>query len=364
NAIKFSEKKDVQLRARLAEHHRDDGRLGVRFDIIDRGIGISPANQAKLFQAFSQAESTTTRRFGGTGLGLAICKRLTELMNGHLGVESAEGKGSTFWVELPFTVADHARTHEKKRELSGLTAWIVAAPPDRRDVIDTYLSHWGADVAHFDTTTGVVERLGEALRAKAPPDAIILDFEFDTSRQSEAVEAIRAAQKRRSHKIPQIVLEDYQHRGARIRNGDTITVDANPLIRYRLITAVAVAAGRASPEAAPVNVESVIEKKSAPTVEEAFRRGELVLLTEDNLTNQDVIRRQLGLLGYACEVANNGAEGLKAYKSGRYAMILTDCHMPEMDGYEMTGAIRKAEAGSKARIPIVAVTANALHGEA
>jgi CheY-like chemotaxis protein/HPt (histidine-containing phosphotransfer) domain-containing protein len=143
-----------------------------------------------------------------------------------------------------------------------------------------------------------------------------------------------------------------------------VTVDANPLIRYRIVSSVAVAAGRASPQVRTDADMTAMPAVKAPTVDEAIAAGQLILLAEDNLTNQDVIRRQLKLLGYTCELANNGAEGLKAFKTGRYALLLTDCHMPEMDGYELTGAIRGLEQGTGKRFPIIAVTANALQGEA
>jgi len=159
-------------------------------------------------------------------------------------------------------------------------------------------------------------------------------------------------------------LQDYQSRGARIKAADVVTIDANPIIRYRVVTAVAVAAGRASPEVQPDAEVLAAKPAKATTVDEALAQGQLILLAEDNLTNQDVIRRQLAMLGYACEIANNGAEALKAWRRGRYAILLTDCHMPELDGYDLTGAIRTEEKPTGKRLPIIAVTANALQGEA
>lgn len=160
-----------------------------------------------------------------------------------------------------------------------------------------------------------------------------------------------------------IVLEDLRGRGVRLRDGDTVSVDANPLVRHRIVSAVAVASGRASPEVRAQEEEAVVEAVPAPTIEDAAAQGRLILLAEDNPTNQDVIRRQLLRLGYACEIVNNGARALEAHRTGRYAIILTDCHMPEMDGYDLAREIRREEK-SGARIPIVAITANALQGEA
>ena len=361
NAVKFSDKKDVMVSARPLARG-DDDRLWCRFEIVDQGIGISKENQAKLFQAFSQAESSTTRKFGGTGLGLAICKRLVELMNGAVGVESEEGKGSTFWVEVPFKAAAGSRITEKQRDLQGVRVLLVGSEKPRQSALTTYLDHWGADFALAKSETETAKMLAAAVKEKNAFDAVVIDCDLANERQEAAVEQIRAAQKKK--KVPMILLQDYQKRGARIQSEDVVTLDANPLIRYRFVTAVAVAVGRASPEVKKDEDVLKVKKGKAPTVEEALAQGQLILLAEDNPTNQDVIRRQLNLLGYTCEIANDGAQALKAWDTGRYVMLLTDCHMPEMDGYELTGAIREREQGSKTRAPIVAITANALQGEA
>ncbi len=357
NAVKFSNGKDVQIRVGLAAR-RDDDRVWLRFNVVDEGIGISTENQAKLFQAFSQAESSTTRRYGGTGLGLAICKRLVEMMGGTIGVDSREGTGSTFWVELPFQPVPGAVSNQKERDLHGLTVLLLGSDGPRRQAIEAYIRHYGGDVRaapDTDAAEVVVKKSGSKI------DSVMVDLALDADRQEAAVAKLRRSLGKGT---PIILLQDHQHRGARIAAKDVVTVDANPLIRYRVVSAVAVAAGRASPQIKAEADAGPIKAVKAPTVDEALARGQLILLAEDNLTNQDVIRRQLNLLGYTCEVANNGAEGLKAFKTGRYALLLTDCHMPEMDGYELTGAIRTLEQGSGTRFPIIAVTANALQGEA
>ncbi len=358
NAIKFSNEKDVVIEAKPAGRS-DSDRVWVRFNVIDKGIGISKDNQAKLFQAFSQAESSTTRRFGGTGLGLAICKRLVELMGGAIGVESEEGQGSTFWVELPFRIADKGQTNEKPRDLNGLSVLLVDSAGPRARTISTYVQHWGADLVSA-SLTDAVRQLDRKTGSDAPFDVVMVDCGLDESAQKTAIAMLN---KVKAKTTPLILLQDYQKRGARIADGETVTVDANPLVRYRIVTAVAVAAGRASPEIKKDDDVLKAAPAKAPTVDEAAAHGQLILLAEDNLTNQDVIRRQLALLGYACEIANNGKEALHAWRKGSYALLLTDCHMPEMDGYELTGQIRALEQGRDKRAPIIAVTANALQGE-
>jgi PAS domain S-box-containing protein len=357
NAVKFSDGRDVIIEAthapRNQERRTEGNQVWVRFNIVDQGIGISKENQAKLFQAFSQAESSTTRRFGGTGLGLAICKRLVDLMGGVIGVESEEGKGSTFWVDLPFKPAEKGQTNEKPRDLNGLRVVLVDSPAPRAETIVSYLRHWGANVAPSSAV--------QAAQHIASVDVVMVDCGLDEMRQKDVIAQLKTV---KGNATPFIVLQDFQKRGARIADGETVTVDANPLARYRIVTAVAVAAGRASPEVR--KDEDVLKGAPAkvPTPAEAAAIGQLILLAEDNLTNQDVIRRQLALVGYACDIANNGKEALKAWGTGRYALLLTDCHMPEMDGYELTTQIRAMERGTQRRTPIIAVTANALQGEA
>lgn len=364
NAVKFSDKKDVSVSARLLDRE-EANHLWVRFEIVDQGIGISAENQAKLFQAFSQAESSTTRKFGGTGLGLAISKRLVELMGGDIGVTSEVGAGSTFWVEVPLKGAAPPRSDEKKRDLAGVHVLFVGPPGPRRDAMTRYLEFWGADFSVVDDEAHAVGIVSKPARGAPLVDVVILDLDLDRKRQAEALRLLRSGRKKKDTKIPFIVLQDFQHRGARVEGEDLVTLDANPLVRYRFVTAVAVAVGRASPEVKKDEGAFKIEVAKAPTVDEARAQGRLILLAEDNPTNQDVIRRQLNLLGYACEIANDGALALEAWRRGGYALLLTDCHMPEMDGYELTTAIRADEKNhSRPRSPIVAITANALEGEA
>jgi PAS domain S-box-containing protein len=358
NAVKFSNGNDVQIRA-VPSTKSDDGRTWIRFTVIDRGIGISAENQAKLFQAFSQAETSTTRRFGGTGLGLAICKRLVDMMGGAIGVESLEGAGSTFWAELPFKSAPDAKSNRKERDLHDLRVLLVGSEPPRREAIEAYLQDSGADVIAVPDAAAALAALKAASATKI--DSVMLDLGLDGGRQESAIRDIR---KSTGEMTPLIVLQDYQNRGARIPSADIVTVDANPLVRYRLSSAVAVAAGRASPQIKSEAEAITYAPVKPPTVAEARALGQLILLAEDNATNRDVIARQLKLLGYTCEFAADGKEALKAYKSGDYALLLTDCHMPEMDGYELTDTIRKLEHGTGRRLPIIAVTANALQGEA
>ena len=359
NAVKFSDGKDVEITARLTRPVEGDT-CWVRFSVIDQGIGISLENQAKLFKAFSQAETSTTRKFGGTGLGLAICKNLVEMMGGNVSLESEVGKGSVFSVDMPFKIAAEAKSNLKERDLADLNLLIVgSAPQSRAHAISSYLHYAGATATTVPHVDAAIEALKGAPKNRF--DAVMIDLGLTREQQEEAINVIR---KTDGHGAKIIVLQDYQNRGARIVDNDLITVDANPLIRYRVLSAAAVAAGRASPQVRVDGDIAKLQPKKAPTIEEAAAGGQLILLAEDNQTNQDVIRRQLGMLGYACEIFGNGAEALQAYQPSRHVLILTDCHMPVMDGYEFTEKVRIAEQDTAQHVPIIAVTANALQGEA
>jgi len=361
NAVKFSEKNDIALRATL-DSATDDSVVWVRFDVIDRGIGISEANQAKLFQAFTQAESTTTRKFGGTGLGLAICKRLVLMMDGMVSLKSVLEEGSTFTVRLPFKKSRAESLQEKPRDLQDLRVLLVGSLGLRQEAITAYLKHWGANVSEAATEAVAVELIKSAKKSGNPFSSLILDLGLDSKKQSDALKYIRAATLKQ--KVSAILLRDYQAPGGRLKQVGVGTIDANPLIRHRVINAVAAAAGIAAPQATPDAIGQIPEAAEAPDRDEAIARGQLILLAEDNLTNQAVMSRQLRVLGFACEIVDNGVAALEAWRTGNHALMLTDCNMPEMDGYEATAAIRAEEQRTGLRLPIIAVTASALRSEA
>ncbi len=361
NAIKFSEQGAVQVRAELQSHSSDGD--WVRFSIIDKGIGISEEAQARLFQAFTQAESSTTRKYGGTGLGLAICQRLAELMGGEIGVNSTLGEGSEFYVCLPMSATEKERGADKDRDLAGLKVLFVSPDQGLRDIGARYLGVWHAEVETTADLGGTVARAQQAEADGTPFDIIVLADDTAPDMAAEVRQAFLDAGKL---PYPRFVVARNRLVGNDALEGleEVTFLDTNPIRRAGLINAVAIASGRASPEVAAETPTDTAAKVKAPTVEEALAQGRLILLAEDNLTNQDVIRRQLNLLGYQCEIANDGKEAFAAWQAKPYAMLLTDCHMPNMDGFELTEAIRQSEKGADERSPIVAVTANALQGEA
>ena len=364
NATKFTENSAerqgvVTLRAELAEPIKN-GDVRIRLSIMDNGIGMKPEAVDKLFTPFTQADQSTTRKFGGTGLGLSICKTLADLMGGVIDVESTEGKGSAFHVTLPFKVAEQSDDHIRAFDVSGLNIAYAVKYDDTAEAVERYATAGGAIVTRLPTAD--VAANIKALAKSDPLDIIVLGT-LDEGQEREAViEALRADKDIQGPRF--VLLSDDRSEGRGMVLPDMVVVACAPVRKSGFMHGVAMAAGRASPEIENTAPKLGADARKAPTVDEARATGELILVAEDNLTNQDVIRRQLNVLGYACEVADDGMIALQMIKDGRYGMLLTDCHMPNMDGYELTGAVRNLELDLAKRLPVVAITANALQGEA
>ncbi len=376
NAIKFSSKQEksgkVSVRVLLAESNPDQ--VVITFQIIDNGIGMDKETQDKLFKSFSQGDPSTTRRFGGTGLGLAISHHLAELMDAEITVQSEPQHGSTFIIQMPFKPLPALTITDRKiDDLSGLACLILGNNNGLSDDLAIYLKSAGAIVERICDLNTVSQRI----QSLAPGLWLVV---IDTGQQTPSIEELRAAFAARSSAIKSnvkvkadatqsdieprfIVIKRGRRRQARIEDIDIVTLDGDVMYRQSLLRAMAIAAGRAeaSMESEPPN--NLLKSAPAPVSrEEALRQGRLILVAEDNDINQKVIRQQLNLLGYAGDIANDGREALKRLQNCNYALLLTDLHMPEMDGFELTKAIRSGETGKK-HIPIVALTANALKGE-
>ncbi len=350
NAIKFSAGRSgvqghVSLRATLV----DGAAPEVRFDIADNGIGMTAETLATLFRPFSQAEASTTRRFGGTGLGLAICRRLVSLMGGRMSVQSEPGQGSTFTVELPLQIVDGAEPR-KFADLSGLACIVVASPDWRCDDTADYLRHAGATVEIAADGYDAQQALARA----DGPRVLVHDIRCpaDTVAPNAPREGGRLA--------GDVLISASRSLVLLTRTGNTVSIGAQALRRRVLVDAVALASGRAGGEAltAPCDKDSVDAKGPE-------KDGIALLVAEDDEVNRRVISRQLALLGYAADMAVDGEQALEMWRAKSYTLVLTDLHMPRRDGYELAQAIRAEETGdADARVPIVALTANAITGEA
>jgi signal transduction histidine kinase/CheY-like chemotaxis protein len=341
NAVRFTEAGSITVTvAKVAD--------GFRFSVTDTGIGLTEEQQSRLFHPFVQADSSTARKYGGTGLGLSICRRLCRLMGGDIGVVSAPGQGSTFWFELPLAVA---WPEPMTPEASIVDARVVAVgvPPAAAAVLARLLDAAGiTDVAWAATGAETVLESGPGV---APPVVLL----HVGSGDQDAIDlGRRLARSRRvilmTSRVTLPALTDEDRSGL-------FAVLTLPLRRQRLWHTIAAALGRVRLDTGAAGGEAVW---LPPPEDEARAAGALVLVAEDDATNQTVIRRLLTRLGYAHRMVRDGVEALAELEQAGYGLLLTDCHMPGMDGFGLTAAIRAAEAGGRARLPIVALTADAL----
>jgi two-component system, sensor histidine kinase and response regulator len=376
NAIKFSSKQDkpgkVSVRVLLTES--DPDQIVITFQVTDNGIGMDKETQEKVFKSFSQGDPSTTRRFGGTGLGLAISHHLAELMGAEITVQSEFQHGSTFLIQMPFKPLPAASvTDSKINDLTGLPCLVLGDDAGLSNDLAIYLKSAGATVEQVPDLIAAHQRI----KSLTPGLWLVV---IDVEHETPPVEELRAAFSARSTSIQHaakiksdtrqssveprfVIIKRGRRRQARIEDTGIVTLDGDIMYRKSLLRAMAIAAGRVEAGEEEIPLTNLFKSEPVPiSREEALRQGKLILIAEDNDINQKVIKQQLSLLGYVADIANDGREALKRWQSCDYALLLTDLHMPEMDGYELTKGIRANETNKK-HIPIVALTANALKGE-
>ena len=371
NALKFTEQGEVVVSVSLVHH--TDTQATVRFEIQDTGIGLSPEAQGRLFQSFTQADNSTTRKYGGTGLGLAICKQLTELMGGQIGVESQVGMGSTFWfsvslgIQPPGTPSVGDRTSQ---DLRGRRLCIVDDHASNRRILELYATKWGVRCRVAADGPQALASLRTAAAEDGACDFAIIDMQMPGMDGLELARAIKADPVLAPTQL--ILLTSQGQRGdAKLAQtaGYTayLTKPVHESQLYECLLAVLAPPASATP-ASLITRHSLAERKTQDIPK--------ILLAEDNVINQKVATRMLEKLGYRVDVAANGNEVLEALARIDYAAVLMDCQMPEMDGFEATAEIRrretlnvKREADSSSpyplpftphRLPIIAMTANAM----
>jgi two-component system sensor histidine kinase/response regulator len=359
NAVKFTAAGEVAINVKFDPTPSSEltaaGRL-VRIEVRDTGIGISPATQRQLFSAFTQADSSTTRRFGGTGLGLAISKRLCNLMGGEIGVESEEGRGSTFWFTMKLITQTSPVSMQARP--SGKKLLIVDDNETNRRVLQLQLQHNGyASVPAEDAA--------EALKLLAASDGhyfdgILCDLRMPDMDGIELTAIIRR-DPRVGH-LPVLMLTSHEDR-ERARSAGVNDALLKPVRESLLVRALERIFSEGGSQGGSEGAASraVAHEQAGEKLFRARSRGR-VLVAEDNPVNQRVVVMILKKLGYGSDVAANGREVLDALELGSYGAVLMDCQMPEMDGFEATQAIRSGGCGF-ADIPIIALTANALDGE-
>ena len=355
NAIKFTGHDsgrvgEIHMRLDWIPSPEEQGRAGLCLVVRDNGIGIDPQAQAQLFEPFTQAENSTTRRFGGTGLGLAITRRLVRLMGGTIVLQSQPGVGSEFSIWLPLVPAILALPVPMP-SLAGVRLLLVVEDAAVAAHLANWLTPREVQIQSCASVAAARSVLTATLDAEVVPCDVML---VDAALLATLEEQCRALPC--WVRVPRLVLAPWQEKQA--WTAQLSMVRLHPLLPSELLRALAHATGR---EMRAVDVE--ICRRRAPSVEEAERSGRLILLVEDNEINQEVMLRQFDLLGYVARVASNGLQGLRLWQERRFGLVLTDCYMPEMDGFEFARRLRALEAESNRRTPIVAVTANALHEE-
>ncbi len=357
NAVKFTEEGEIVLRVNRLE--TSDAGIHVRICVEDSGIGIASESHAQVFEHFAQADGSTTRRFGGTGLGLTICKRLIELMGGHISLESALGQGSRFSIDLTLPCARVLQpSFYTSGNLDGIRVLVVDDNPNNLEILQRQMQGWHMAVTCVVDGEQALATLNRMAQAGTPFDLVILDMlmpEMDGLQLAQHIQAIPCLAK-----TPLIMLTSTYATGnsdLRARLG-ILRIVNKPIRQSELFDVLrSVIAGepdRAEPDHPPAS--------SASQVSTLGQWGP-VLLVEDNPMNQQVAAAMLTRLGVEVVIAKNGEEALASVAARHYELVLMDCQMPVMDGYEATAAIRNSESGSTQHLPIIALTANAMEGD-
>ncbi|QOY88416.1 response regulator [Paludibaculum fermentans] len=351
NAIKFTDHGEVAVRVVPAAGAAEPA--PVRFEIRDTGIGIDPAVQSKLFESFTQADGSTTRRFGGTGLGLAISKRLTELMGGSIGFSSKPGKGSIFRFDLPLPAGQtiSGDSPPAANQLAGVRLLVVDDNETNLHIVEHWLQEFGAEVVLAETPAAALSRLAEAASNHRPIQAAILDFGMPVMNGMQLAREILLNPAYR--KMPLVLLTSYvdkSYRTEALEIGFAAYLP-KPTRKRKLFECLISVLGHA-PEPEDMALQ--------PVGREAL--GLKVLVAEDNPVNQMVARRFLEKLGCTYELAQDGRAVLDAWTRSAYDLVLMDCQMPVMDGYETAVELRRLQ-GNEGHVPIIAMTASALKGD-
>jgi two-component system, sensor histidine kinase and response regulator len=349
NALKFTESGEVVVDVMRADGDR------IHVSVRDTGIGISASARARLFTAFAQADGSTTRRFGGSGLGLAISRHLVELMGGRIGVDSVEGKGSTFWFSLPLVAATSIPAVPHPGELAGRRALVVDDNATNADILEHHALACGMRCTKVSGGAEALERLREAQRAGDRFEMAVIDMKMPGMDGLQLAAAVRADPALCDLRLVLVTSLHSTDEMARAREAGISAYLSKPVRRLELYRAMAQALGGTQENETPTH------GRSATT-----RILGRVLMAEDNGVNQFVARNMLKSFGCEFEIVPNGQEALLAVQRGGYDIVLMDCQMPVMDGYAATGEIRAWEMTQPQprRIPIVALTANALLGDA
>jgi CheY-like chemotaxis protein len=357
NAVKFTGRGEIDVRV-MELAGAEPGHKMLRFEVQDTGIGIQPASLAAIFDSFSQADGSTTRRYGGTGLGLAISKQLVQLMGGQIDVQSTPGVGSTFGFAVSLRQEKRTDIEHQPESLNGRQVLVVDDNATNREILREQLQACGIRVTEAASGEDAMARLRSRANTEAAFDFAILDYKMPGMHGLDVVRAARADPVLRDLRVMLLssmshVEEDTDWRAQRVDACLTKPVRRKDLqsVLSRVL-------------AEPQSETVMIRKLQPPTSGSNAPLGLKLLLIEDNPVNQAVACAMLELLGCEVTVASDGIEGASIFAGRQFDVVLMDCQMPKLDGYGATARIRAFEQqAGRVRTPVVALTANALEGD-
>jgi signal transduction histidine kinase/CheY-like chemotaxis protein len=353
NAIKFTASGEVVVE--VCRKPAEEGEVAVRFAVSDTGIGIAPEKHHHIFDAFAQADGSTTRLYGGTGLGLAISSRLARMMGGRIEVESEMGRGSTFRFTARFALANDVESQDQGSvELEGLRVLVVDDNATNRRIVRQMLGAWRMSAHTADSARTALTLLESAAREGERFPLVLLDAHMPGMDGFAVAERIRSDPSLAGATVMMLTSAGHQDDLAQCRELGVGAYVTKPLRHSELLDAVMTALGRVAAVAGEAPV--------APALPDHGRRLR-VLVAEDNPVNQKLAVGILAKRGHSVRVAQNGREAVEAVAEQPFDLVLMDVHMPEMGGFEATGLIRRRERADGRRLPIVAVTARAMTGD-
>lgn len=353
NAVKFTHQGEIALEVNTCEHQDDNVEL--RFSVRDTGIGIPKDKQSTIFDSFTQADASTTRKYGGSGLGLTICQRLAKMMGGNIRVESKPEKGTTFYFTARFRIDGEPSliAMPEVSHVKGLRVLVVDDNATNRLILNETLSSWGLVVSEAENGRQCLETIADAETAGQPFQLILLDSKMPGMDGFETAEKIKDRFEPMKQTLMLLTSEESSKDISRARKIGIAVYLVKPVKREELKEAIQTALGKTG---TPLEISVQDEKEETPEM------GPLhILLVEDAKENRIVVKAFLKKSRHTIEVAENGRIGVDKFVAGKYDLVLMDMRMPVMDGYTATGEIRKWEKSNKKdAIPIIALTAHAL----